>query len=304
MKQLLILSGKGGTGKTTVACAFIRLAKVRAYADCDIDAPNVHLTLAPTAAPSVETFYGMPKARIDPDRCTACGLCRERCRFAAIHSGERSCFVDPFACEGCGVCAFVCPAGAVSLEPDAAGELRLYAGETSAFSTAQLKMGGGTSGKLVTQVKRRLNEAAPKDIPLAILDGSPGIGCPVIASLSGASMALIVTEPSVSGVSDMERIVQAAASFQTPLCVCVNKADTNPVITKQIEQYCSERVLPFLGTIPFDPAAVRAVNRGLTVVDEDCPSGKAVREIYQKTIRLLGLDEPVNQNQHNGGQHV
>lgn len=289
MKKLLLLSGKGGTGKTTVACALIRLAQARAYADCDIDAPNLHLTLTQTTPPARETYFGMGKAYIDEIRCTRCGRCQKNCRFEAIdRKGDRY-RVDPFACEGCGVCLAVCPAGAVSLKPDEAGELKLFIDNHAVFSTAQLKMGGGTSGKLVTEVKRRLSRAADPDTPLAVLDGSPGIGCPVIASLSGVSMALIVAEPSVSGVSDMERIVKTAGQLQTPLCVCVNKADTNPAITKQIERFCEEREIPFLGTIPFDPEAVRAVNGGLTIADVDCPSGRAVRAIYERVVRLLGL---------------
>lgn len=297
MKQLLILSGKGGTGKTTVACALIRLSQARAYADCDIDAPNVHLTLAPSDPPERDPFFGMPKAKIDPDKCVSCGLCKERCRFEAIRMDGTVFSVNPFACEGCGVCSFVCPAQAVSMEPDEAGELRLYADGARVFSTAQLKMGGGTSGKLVTEVRRRLNKAAPQDVPLAILDGSPGIGCPVIASLSGVSMALLVAEASISGLSDLDRIVRTADSFRTPLAVCVNKADVSPTITARIEEYCAERGIPFLGTIPFDPAAVRAVNRGLTVVDVDCPAGRAVRDLYQKIIRLLGLSRAEDQSE-------
>lgn len=289
MKKLLLLSGKGGTGKTTVACALIRLSQAQAYADCDIDAPNLHLTMTPTAPPAREAYYGMGKARIDPGRCIRCGRCRSECRFEAVRLSGGDYHVDPFACEGCGVCLAVCPAGAVAIEPDVAGELMLYADERAVFSTAQLKMGGGTSGKLVTEVKRRLNRAAGADTPLAVLDGSPGIGCPVIASLSGVSMALIVAEPSVSGVSDLGRIVKTAGQLHTPLCVCVNKADTNPAITKQIERFCGEREIPFLGTIPFDPEAVRAVNGGLTIADVDCPSGMAVRAIYEQVVRLLGL---------------
>jgi MinD superfamily P-loop ATPase len=178
MKQLLILSGKGGTGKTTVASAFIKLSVAKAYADCDVDAPNLHLVMAQDAAPERTDYYGMPKAEIDADRCTGCGLCKENCRFDAI-SGGNGFKVDPFACEGCGVCEAVCPANAVSLKPAIAGELTLYAGEGKVFSTARLKMGSGTSGKLVTEVKKKMRSAASPDTSLAIIDGSPGIGCPL-----------------------------------------------------------------------------------------------------------------------------
>ncbi|MFA7221065.1 MAG: ATP-binding protein, partial [Synergistaceae bacterium] len=227
MKQLLILSGKGGTGKTTVASAFIRLSEAKAYADCDVDAPNLHLITKHSKTPSRKDYYGMPKAEIDPDICINCGKCMENCRFDAIRVNERSHFVDAFGCEGCGVCEFVCPVNAVSLHPSVAGDLMLFKEGSVTFSTAQLKMGSGTTGMLVSQVKKQMKEASG-DIELAIVDGSPGIGCPVIASLSGADMVLIVAEPSLSGISDMERIIKTARIFGVIIAVCVNKSDTNP----------------------------------------------------------------------------
>lgn len=286
MKQLLILSGKGGTGKTTVAGAFIRLSSARAYADCDIDAPNLHLTIRPAGEPVLDDFFGMEKAVIDADKCVGCGLCKEHCRFHAVHN-EPGYSIDPFACEGCAVCEAICPAKAISMQPAVAGALMLYQNESSVFSTAQLKMGGGTSGKLVSEVKRRLHKAVPPDAELAILDGSPGIGCPVIASISGVSMVLVVAEPSVSGVSDLERIVKTAQTFHTPLCVCVNKADTDGRIASSIEQFCAAHEIPFVGRIPFDPEAVRAINRGETLADAKGPAATAVREVFGRVMTLL-----------------
>ena len=291
MKQLLILSGKGGTGKTTVAAAFIRLSRARAYADCDVDAPNLHLIMKQAVEPKRTDYYGMPKARIDARACIACGLCRDHCRFDAIKQAD-SYAVDPFACEGCGVCEFVCPAGAVSMVPAAAGEQLLYEDGHVVFSTAQLKTGGGTSGKLVTEVKRAMRDAARSDTGVAVVDGSPGIGCPVIASMSGATMALIVTEPSVSGLSDLKRIVRTAQIFHTPPAVCVNKADVNAELSGQIERFCVDEGIPFVGRIPFDTQAIHAVNAGLTIADTECPSGKAVRAVYDRVVRLLeGMNE-------------
>lgn len=286
MKQLLILSGKGGTGKTTVASAFIRLSQARAYADCDVDAPNLHLVMQNLPVLDRADYYGLPKAQIYTDQCIECDLCRQHCRFEAIHvNGTYQ--VDPFACEGCGVCAAVCPVRAIELKPATAGELMLYGDDRSVFSTAQLKMGSGTSGLLVTEVKKRLMAAAPS-AELAIIDGSPGIGCPVIASISGVDLVLIVAEPSLSGISDLDRIVLTAAKFQTPVAVCINKADTNEGNAALIESFCEERGIPFTGRIPFDPLAVQAINTGRTIVDLDCPAGDAVREVFSKTLIQLG----------------
>ncbi len=285
MKQLLILSGKGGTGKTTVASAFIKLADAKAYADCDVDAPNLHLVTDWDVEPVTRDYYGLPVAELTPELCTSCDLCRQHCRFGAISAGEQY-SVDPYGCEGCGVCAYVCPAGAIKMVPAVAGDLMLHADDEKVFSTAQLRMGSGTSGLLVTEVKKQMKDSAP-DSELAIIDGSPGIGCPVIASLSGVDMVLIVAEPSISGISDMERIILTAEGFDTKIAVCTNKYDMNLDISEKIERFCSERGLPFVGRIPFDPAAVRAVNNAQTIVDIDCPSGTAVRDIFAKTKALL-----------------
>jgi MinD superfamily P-loop ATPase len=286
MKQLLILSGKGGTGKTTVASAFIRLSDAKAYADCDVDAPNLHLVMAQNIEPERTDYYGMPKAEIDSEKCIACRQCQVHCRFGAI-SEEVGYKVDPFACEGCGVCEAVCPTNAVSLKPAVSGEQMLYADGNSVFSTAQLKMGSGTSGMLVTEVKSRMKARASPTVELAVIDGSPGIGCPVIASLSGVDMVLVVAEPSISGISDMERIIKTAETFRTRIGICINKHDTNPEHTKKIEEFCRTKGLPFTGRIPFDPEAVKAINNGRTIVDMDCPSGVAAKEVYKNTMKLL-----------------
>jgi MinD superfamily P-loop ATPase len=291
MKQLLILSGKGGTGKTTIAGAFIFLSKAKACADCDVDAPNLHLISHPSRPPERADYFGMPKARIDSDKCIGCGDCLSHCRFDAIEAGT-SFRVKPFACEGCGVCAAVCPAGAISMEPAVAGELSLYREDSRVFSTAKLVMGSGTSGKLVTEVKKRMASAA-ENAELAVIDGSPGIGCPVIASISGVDMVLIVAEPSLSGISDMERIVKTAETFRTKTVVCVNKADVNPAKTEEIRTFCGENRIPFAGVIPFDPEAVKAVNSGKSIAEADCPSGQAVRSVYGKVMNLLSGGETI-----------
>lgn len=285
MKQLLILSGKGGTGKTTLASAFIKLAKVKAFADCDVDAPNLHLVSGQLTEPRRSDYYGLPKAEIDSDLCVGCGLCQEHCRFGAISQVDGKYKVNYFACEGCGVCRFVCPEQAITLNPDVAGDLMLYKND-KVFSTAQLKMGSGTSGLLVSEVKKQLTEAAG-GAELAIIDGSPGIGCPVIASLSGADMVLIVAEPSVSGISDMKRILQTAEHFQIPAAVCINKADSNPGKSEEIIAFCKEHELPFAGQVPYDPLAVKAINSGKSIVDLDCPAGRAAKKVYTRTMKIF-----------------
>ncbi len=282
MKQLLILSGKGGTGKTTVASAFIKLSNAKAYADCDVDAPNLHLINMQGTSPKVSDYFGLPKANINHEICIKCGKCLENCRFNAI-SFDGKYNVDLFACEGCGVCENICVSGAISLKSAVAGEIMLYKNEEKVFSTAKLKMGSGTSGKLVTEVKNQLKSESC-NAEIAIIDGSPGIGCPVIASISGAFMVLIVAEPTISGIHDMERIVKTAKKFGTKIAVCVNKFDTNLENSTKIEEFCGENNLDFMGKIPFDENAVKAINSGKSIVDIDCKSGEAVRKVYSKVI--------------------
>ena len=284
MKQLLILSGKGGTGKTTIASAFIKLAKVKAYADCDVDAPNLHLVMNQLSEYRSSDYYGLEKAEIDIKLCTECDLCSQNCRFDAIHVNDKY-EIDYYGCEGCGVCEAICPVNAITLKPAIAGELMLYKGET-VFSTAQLKMGSGNSGLLVTDVKNQL-KSATENVDFAIIDGSPGIGCPVIASLNGVDMVLIVAEPSISGISDMERIIKTAEKFQTKIAICINKYDTNIDNTKRIEEFCQKHKLPLVGKIPFDKEAVKAINNGQTIVDIDCAAGRASKAIFDKTIKIL-----------------
>lgn len=283
MKQLLILSGKGGTGKTTVAGALIALAGNRAFADCDVDAPNLHLVLPPMPEEEKTDYYGFQKAAIDPEKCIGCGLCEENCRFDAI----RNLTVGTYECEGCGVCAELCPAGAVTMRDDVSGEMRLCRDGQTVFSTARLKMGSGASGKLVTAVKQRLAQEAG-EAELAVIDGSPGIGCPVIASISGVDFVLIVAEPTVSGIHDMKRILKTARNFGVSCAVCVNKFDVNPDAAQEIEDYCGSRSIPLVGKIPYDETVVKAVNQCRSIAAyPESPAGKAIASIWDKISEHL-----------------
>ena len=285
MKRLLILSGKGGTGKTTTAAAFIRFAGARAVADCDVDAPNLHLVTEVSGTPEISDFLGGDKAVLDTEKCTGCGLCQAHCRFDAISRMDGVYSISEYACEGCGVCAHVCPRNAIRLAPDTAGRKELYT-DGGVFSTAVLKMGRGNSGKLVTEVKMAMLKHAP-ETDLAIVDGSPGIGCPVISSVSGMDLVLVVAEPSRSGLSDLERLVKTAETFQTKLAVCVNKWDVSPEYTRAIQEFCEKKGIPFAGTIPYDHQASEAINHGKSLADIDCPARDALKKIFDTVCRLL-----------------
>lgn len=289
MRQLVVLSGKGGTGKTTVSAAIIRLASLEAFADCDVDAPNLHLVMAALPQPEEALYYGYDKAVLYEDLCTGCGLCEAHCRFDAI----RGLKVDPYACEGCGVCEWICPVRgaegqkAIRLEKASTGKTQLFLKPHQVFSTAELKMGSGASGKLVTQVRKNLHQHW-KGPGLALIDGSPGIGCPVIASVTGAAWVLVVAEPTLSGIHDMKRIVDTARRFGAQVMVCVNKADVSPAHTEQIRVYCQTRQLELVGLIPYDPQAVQAVNKGKTLADyPESPGGAAIRKVWARVSEIM-----------------
>lgn len=287
MKKILVLSGKGGTGKTTVASSFIQLAQSKAYADCDVDAPNLQLLFSKNRSAQKEDFFGMPKAEINPDKCISCGLCAQHCRFGGVVKKGDHYEIDRFQCEGCKLCMSLCPNHAIEMTPEVSGTTELYCDDNGVFSTARLRMGSGNSGKLVTQVKQNLYAHANEDEKLVIIDGSPGIGCPVIASISGADMVLIVAEPSLSGMSDMERIVATAKQFHSFVAICVNKYDVNEENSAKIEQYCIDNQIPFVGRIPFDKMATVAVNNGQNVVEYDCAAADGIRKVYENCVVLL-----------------
>ncbi|MFI3168073.1 MAG: ATP-binding protein [Bacillota bacterium] len=287
MKKLLILSGKGGTGKTTISASLIKLAKAKAVADCDVDAPNLHIILNQTSSPQVFDFMGGDKASVTRNRCNGCGVCVEKCKFDAIKIKLGKAEISEFFCEGCGVCSLVCKNGAIVQNSDIAGERKLYtSSDDDIFSTATLKMGRGNSGKLVTDVKQAMLKNA-KDCELSIIDGSPGLGCPVIASASGMDVILVVAEPSESGISDLKRLLKTLNSFGVTIAICVNKFDTNTEKTTEIEDFCKGENISFIGKIPYDKNAIIAVNQGLAVVDIDCKAGDEIKKIYEKITQIM-----------------
>jgi len=275
MRQIVILSGKGGTGKTTVAAAFAHLASQEAaivMADADVDAANLELVLAPTVLESHE-FVGGKVAHIDPERCVACGTCMEVCRFEAVHPPEEVPFrshysIDPIACEGCAACYYQCPEGAIRMEERVSG--RWFRSETrfGPLFHAHLFAAEENSGKLVTEVKQAARQLAlDQGAEYLIVDGPPGIGCPVIAASAGADLALLVVEPTVSGVHDLERALSTTEHFKVPSLVCINKYDINPTRTREIEDFCARRGVEVIARIPFDTVVTEAMVQGRVVTE-------------------------------------
>jgi len=263
MREVVVLSGKGGTGKTSIVGAFASLAKDKILSDCDVDAADLHLLLDPSPVEEHE-FWSGQVAVIDGSKCTECGECVSVCRFNAIDDF----MVDPIACEGCGFCSHVCPTGAISMRENMAGHWYVSNTRFGPLVHAKLGIAQENSGKLVHLVRQKAKETAEKaGVALTINDGPPGIGCAVISALSGANLACIVTEPSVSGIHDMERVLSVCRHFSIPTLVCVNKYDVNEEGTRQIEQYCSEQGIPVVARIPFDTKVTEAQVQGVPIVD-------------------------------------
>lgn len=288
MKRILIISGKGGTGKTTTAAAWVQFARAKAVCDCDVDAPNLHLVMGRTEQPERTPFFGGDKASVDPQKCIGCGRCGQHCRIQAISVKDGKAAVDEYACEGCGVCAFVCTEKAVTLERDRAGSRELYT-EDGVFSTAVLRMGRGNSGKLVTEVKRAMLTRA-SEAELAIVDGPPGIGCPVIAAVSGVELVVMVAEPSLSCISDLTRLIETVRTMRSQLAVCINRWDIAPEHTEAIEALCEAEGIPILGRIPYDAHASAAINAGRSLATVDCPAREALFTAYHNMIKLIQIE--------------
>jgi MinD superfamily P-loop ATPase len=290
MKQLVILSGKGGTGKTSLAAAFAHLAregpcpKPLVLADADVDAPNLELVLEPRRLEEHD-FVGGSTAEIMGEACDACGVCVEICRFDAVREEDGSYEIDPLACEGCGACFHECPAQAIRMQPQVAGHWYRSESPYGPLIHAALLPARENSGKLVTLVKQQARLLAlDGGYPGLLVDGPPGIGCPVISAAAGADMALIVTEPTVAGIHDMGRILETTGHFRVPARVCINKADLYPAGVEQILDACQQRGIPVVGTVPFDETVTEAMVRGepVTAFDREAPYSRAAIEIWQR----------------------
>ncbi len=263
MKEVVVLSGKGGTGKTSFVGSFAALAKGAVLADCDVDAADLHLLLQPARREKHE-FWSGQTAFIAEDRCTQCGLCQELCRFKAIKDFR----IDPISCEGCGFCSRICPTEAITMKENLAGHWFISDTRYGPLVHAQLGVAQENSGKLVALVRQQARQMAEKNgADYIISDGPPGIGCPVISSLSGANLALLVTEPTLSGIHDLERVLGVCQHFGVPALVCINKYDINEDNTHQIERYCLSQGVEVAARIPFDNTVTKAMVAGLPVVE-------------------------------------
>jgi len=288
MKELVIISGKGGTGKTSLMAAFASLAKTKVLCDADVDAADLHLITNPRIIRRND-FQAGNTAVINNDLCTECGLCREMCHWDAIGDSYE---VNSIGCEGCGVCVHFCPETAIEFPENTCGEWFVSDTRCGPMVHARLGIAEENSGKLVTLVRQEARKLAnDRSIGLILTDGPPGVGCPVIASIGGASAVLIVTEPTVSGKHDMKRVVQLAAHFNIPALVCVNKFDLNLELTREIETYAEEKGIACLGRIPFDPIFIKAMIQAQTILEynTDSKAGQATKEIWQRLSTELCL---------------
>jgi MinD superfamily P-loop ATPase len=291
MREIVVLSGKGGTGKTSLAAAFAHLARSAVLCDLDVDAPDLHILLDPRPLRREEFISGQT-ARIDLDRCTGCGLCRDACRFAAIRDMAGVPAVDPLRCEGCTVCAALCPSGAVELKPRHCGAWGVSATRFGTLVHAQLFPGEENSGRLVALLKQEARRvAAAEGASLILCDGAPGIGCPVISSLSGAKLAVAVTEPTPSGRHDLERVCGVCDHFRVPVAVIVNKHDLNPAEDARIEAFCLQRGYVLVARLPHDPLITSAMVERKAVTElADNGFTHFLLRAWQRIGQLAGLE--------------
>jgi len=304
MKELTVISGKGGTGKTSIAAAFAALASNKVLADCDVDAPDLHILLKPEIIDR-ESFTGGKSAAIIADHCTVCGQCAEVCRYDAVVYRENggkdtagSYWIDPIACEGCGVCAYFCPEKTIEYKEQVNGELYESKTRFGPMVHARLHVAEENSGKLVSSVRTRAREVGESNgLDLTIIDGAPGIGCPVIASVTGTSLVLIVTEPTLSGFHDLERVAELCRFFKIPATVCINKCDLNPELADKIKKWCLANQYPLVGEVPYDPEVILAQIAGKSTVEySNGSASQAVSAMWQEIMGKLNLETYLAKN--------
>jgi MinD superfamily P-loop ATPase len=286
MRQITVLSGKGGTGKTTITASFAVLAKKAVVADCDVDAPDLHMLLHPEIIETQE-FKGSKLAVIDEARCIKCGLCREKCKFNAVTENFT---IDSLSCEGCGVCTIVCPTNAITLTERVSGHAYISKTKYGFMAHAMLSPSEANSGKLVTLVRQNAKILAEREnCNFIIIDGPPGIGCPVIASVTGVDAGLVVTEPTMSGIHDLKRALQLLEHFNVQPFVCVNTYDINKDNTEKIESFCKENGIDVIGKIPFNPIVTEAMVNGKTIIEYSPRSAvaKEIEGIWEKLSTLV-----------------
>lgn len=283
MKEIVVLSGKGGTGKTTIVASFATLAKNKVLCDCDVDAADLHLLLKPEIR-ETHDFRSAQTAAIDEKLCTRCGLCEEVCRFEAIKDLK----VDPTACEGCSFCCRVCPDKAISMNENMAGHWFVSTTEYGPLVHARLGIAQENSGKLVNVVRQNARAIVRTGgFDYIITDGPPGIGCPVISSLSGANLALLITEPTLSGMHDLERVIGVCRHFGVPALVCINKYDLNEENTRAIEKSCQNQLIEVISRIPYENKVSESIVKGVPLAEYT--DNKASREINSLWIYLSEL---------------
>jgi len=290
MKEIVVISGKGGTGKTSIAASLAFLGEKNiVVADCDVDAADMHLLLKPENTLS-EDFYSGVIASIDQDQCTQCGMCKDVCRFDAISITHDKYIVTPLECEGCRYCSRICPAGAIQMLENKAGQWHIANTRfNNTLVHAKLGIGAENSGKLVAKVKTEAKRIAKEsNIEYVVIDGSPGIGCPVVSSLSGASFVILVTEPTVSGLHDLKRVYELVRKFNIKAACIINKYDLNIEKTKEIIEFLKQENIVHLASLPYDDAFTDAMVMGKTIVElTDNTIKQLIEESWRKTIKLL-----------------
>ena len=299
MKELVVISGKGGTGKTSIVASFASLAAKAVLADCDVDAADLHLVLEPTIIKR-ENFSGGSRARIISKHCTACGKCEDICRFDAIFNdgpgnekAEKTFRIDPIACEGCGVCAYFCPENAIEFAPAVNGEWFISNTRCGPMVHAKLGIAEENSGKLVSLIRTRAKKIAEEQkLDLVIIDGSPGIGCPVIASITGADLVLIVTEPTLSGLHDLQRVVELTKYFGIETLICINKWDVNEDVSSEIETHACQRGLRVAGKVRYDRAVTEAQIEKKSIVEYNENGAAAdIKQLWDSVSHIIKQDK-------------